>query len=227
MELDFAGSIRVGDPADLYERQRRDGEGAAEIPTSGVSRGLALRALRVTSSWDRLWNFLRRKHQVYFLSIAFDLSGEEPTVLPPKDLPEGAVYQVPPGEEIRFDLGDGTPIFLPRVITGGLIVYLTVCEADKGVRHVGEVMQKVREDLSQDKSLTKTIQGFITNPGKTLAEEILGAATAALQPIATILKSNGDDYTALFSGVFSAKGPWSDRLYATQNGATIQLAELT
>ena len=180
----------------------------------------------MTSAWDRLWTLLRRKHQIYFLSIAFDLSGQEPTVLPPTELPEGGVYQVPPGQEVTFDLGEGAPIFLPRPITGGLIVYLTVCEADKGVRHVGEVMAKVHEDLTKDKSLTKVIQGFIVNPGKTVADEVLSVATAALQPIATILKSNEDDYTALFSGVFAANGPWTDRLNASQNGATIQLAEL-
>lgn len=97
---------------------------------------------------------------------------------------------------------------------------------DKGVRHVGEVMAKVHEDLSREKSLTQLIKGFIGNPGKTVADEVLSAATAALQPIATILKNNGDDYEALFTGVFSAKGPWDDRLTATQNGATIELGEL-
>src|SRR6185503_6665833 len=102
---------------------------------------------------------------------------------------------------------EGAPVFLPRVIAGGLVVYITVCEADRGVRHVGEVMARVHEDLSKNKSLTNVIMGLVSNPTKTVADEVLSAATAALQPIATILKSNGDDYEALFTGIYSANGP--------------------
>jgi len=225
MELDFEQGITVGGADDLFERQRTIGA-PAQVPSSGVARGLSLRSLVVTGAWDRLWNLLGRKHQIYFLSIAFDLSANAPVVLPPKDVPEGAVYQVRHGATISFSLGEGAPVFLPRVIAGGLVVYITVCEADRGVRHVGEVMARVHEDLSKNKSLTNVIMGLVSNPTKTVADEVLSAATAALQPIATILKSNGDDYEALFTGIYSANGPWDDRLSATQNGATIQLAEL-
>jgi hypothetical protein len=227
VDLDFTDGITVGGASDLFQRQRGHGEDLVDVPTSDPhARGLSLRSLTVTGGWDKLWNLLRRKQQIYFLSIAFDLSGSEPTVLPPKEVPEGAVYPVRHGEAIEFTLGEGAPVFLPRLITGGLVVYITVCEADKGVRHVGETMAKVHEDLTNDDSLIQVIKGFIANPGKTVADEVLGAATAALQPIATILKSNGDDYVALFAGVFSAKGPWEERLRSTQNGATIELAEL-
>jgi hypothetical protein len=173
-----------------------------------------------------MWNLLRRKQRIYFLSIAFDLSEHDPVVLPPKEVPEGAVYEVPHGDTISFSLGEGAPIFPPRTVNGGLIVYLTICEADKGIRHVGDVMAKVHENLSQDRSLTQAITGFIASPGAMLAGEILGAATAALQPIATILQNNGDNYEALFSGIYSAKGPWREKLSASQAGATIELAEL-
>jgi hypothetical protein len=87
-------------------------------------------------------------------------------------------------------------------------------------------MAKVHEDLTKNNSLAKVIKGFIASPSKTVADELLGAATAALQPIATILKSNGDDYEALFTGVYSAKGPWDEQLEATQNGTTLELIEL-
>ena len=187
---------------------------------------MALVSLRVTGAWDGLWNLLGRRQQIYFLSVAFDLSEHEPVVLPPTEVPEGALYRVRRGEAIEFTLGDGAPIFLPREVRGGLIVYITICEADRGARHVGEVMAKVHENLTADRSLTSVIDGFLANPSATVANEVLSAATAALQPIATILQSNGDDYEALFTGVYSAKGPWEDRLKATQNGTTIELREL-
>lgn len=226
MGLDFGSSIKVGTAADLFERQRGEEADQVAVPSSGIARGLSLRSLTVTGAWDDLWNFLGRTQQIYFLSIAFDLSEYDPVVLPPRDVPDGAVYRVRRGETVGFTLGEGSPIFLPRVVTGGLIVYITVCEANRGIRHIGEVMAKVHEDLSRDKSLSKVIKGFISNPGKSIADEVLSAATAALQPIATILKSNGDNYVGLFSGVYSAKGPWDKRLSATQHGTTIELAEL-
>jgi hypothetical protein len=76
------------------------------------------------------------------MSVAFDLSEHAPVVLPPKDVPERALYRVRHGEAVEFTLGDGAPIFLPRALRGGLVVYITVCEADRGARHVGEVMAK-------------------------------------------------------------------------------------
>ena len=35
-----------------------------------------------------------------------------------------------------------------------------------------------------------------------------------------------DGYEALFTGIYPAKGPWENRLSATQNGSSIELAEL-
>jgi len=112
------------------------------------------------------------------------------------------------------------------VISGGLIIYITVAEADKGVVHVGEVMTKVHEDLEKDGSLVDVIKGLIKDPGQAISGQILSAATAALQPIATILSNNADEYVALFTGIFPAKGPWKDRLTATHDQTTVELGEL-
>lgn len=222
----LTGGITVGLPNDLIERQRRPGRAATSVPSSGTARGLALRSLVVSSGWDRLWNLLGREQGIYFLSIAFDLSDHKPVVLPPKEVPDGAVFRVKHGEKIAFSLGDGAPLFPARVINGGLIVYITVCTASHGTRHVGKVMAEVHAQLAKDDSLAKSIAGFVASPAQSLVNEVLGAATAALQPIATILKNNQDDYEALFTGIYPAKGPWADRLTANQHGASIELAEL-
>jgi hypothetical protein len=219
------GGMTVGRPADLVERQRTR-QASASVASSGKARGLALRTLAVTSAWDGLWNLLGRGQKIYFLSIAFDLSEHKPIVMPPKNVPEGAVFRVKHGEKIVFSLGEGAPVFPPRVIAGGLIVYITVCTAKGGARHVGKVMAEVHQQLAKDDSLKQAIVGFVANPGGSIVEDVLGVATAALQPIATILKNNKDDYEALFTGIYPAKGPWINRLTASQNGATIELAEL-
>ncbi len=185
-----------------------------------------IKSLQVTSKWRSLWNFLGKRQQIYFLSIAFDLSGQEPTIFPPSALSAGALYHVTPGETISFTLGNGAPLFPLREIHGGLIVYISVIEADKGVRHVGEVMAQVHEDLKREGSLVDILKQVVTNPTATIADEVLAAATAALQPIATILQKNEDNYIALFNGIYPAKGPWAGKLEQTHNGTTILLGEL-
>ena len=226
MELNFDNAISVGRAFDLVERTRSKEDKAARIPKSGVARGLAIKSLQVTSRWDNLWKFLGRRQQIYFLSVVFDLSGKEPTILPPSAVSAQAIYQVRPGETISFTLGDGAPLFPPREIYGGIVVYISVIEADKGIRHVGEVMARVHADLKRDDSLVDILQRLVKNPAVAVADEMLSAAMAALQPIATILKNNEDDYIALFNGIYSAKGPWTSKLEQTQNGTTIVLAEL-
>ena len=223
----FDDAIRIGSPDLLVERRRGVADGAPEaFPSSGKPRGLSLVSLKVTRSWDGLWRLLGLRDQIYFMSVAFDLSGQPPVVLPPAQVPEHAIYRVPRGDSITFTLGDGAPVFPARVLTGGLMVYLVVCDADNGARHVGEVMGKVHEDLTKSGSLTDKLTALVKNPASTVVDEVLGATTAALQPIATILQSQGDDFVGVFSGIYPAKGSWKDKLAATQNGTQISLGEL-
>ena len=224
--LSFDDAIRVGEPHELLAFRRDDPTAAPRIPASGEPRGLALRRLTVTGRWDRLWSFLRRRKQIYFLSVAFDISAEEPVVLPPRDLPAEAVHRVVPGQSIEFTLGLGAPLFPPRPITGGLLLYITVCEADRGLRHTGEVLAQIHDDLGEDNSVMAVINQLVASPAETAVTEVMKAATAALQPIATILKSNQDDCVGLFSGIFPANGPWDDKLRAENSGTMIELAEL-
>ena len=223
MTLDFGDSIRVGTVDGLIGP-----EGLVRHPgtkRSSAPRGLALKSLSVSNRWDGLWNFFGLKEQIYFLSVAFDLSGRPPMIMPPKVVPKDLCYPVHHGQKIEF-LGLGTPIFPAKhPIEGGLIVYITVCEADKGIQHAGKVMAKVHEDLGKDDSLVKVISKFVKDPTKTAIDAVLGAAVAALQPIATILKSNGDDYLALFSGMYPATGSWEELLSETQHDTTIELVE--
>jgi hypothetical protein len=225
VSLTFDNAIQVGRAADLVEVQR-DSHSAPTIPVSKSPRGLALTSVRVTRNWDGLWGLIGRRQDIYFLSVAFDISDNEPVVLPPASVPAGAVHRVRRGEAIEFTLGDGSPIFPPRVINGGLVIYITVCEADKGARHVGEVLAQVHQDLSKSDSLTNVLMGFITNPSTVVIDEVLKAATAALQPIATIMKSSRDEYIGLFSGIYPARGPWRGRLTGTSNGTVVDLREL-
>jgi hypothetical protein len=223
--LTFDEAITVGRAGDLVELQRGQ-DAAPSVPSSKTPRGLSMTSLLVTRNWDGLWGLLRRRNQIYFLSVAFDVSEHKPVILPPAEVPAGAVHEVRRGEAIQFTLGDGVPIFPPRVINGGLIIYITVCDADHGVRHVGEVMSQVHAEMSTQGGLTDVLVGLLKNPAATVVDEVLHAATAALQPIATILKNSRDDYIGLFNGIYPARGPWKGRLTGTSNGTIIELNEL-
>jgi hypothetical protein len=226
MELTFDDAIRVGLPTDLLEVQRGGVDAAATVPSSKRPRGLALSSLTVSRNWDGLWGMLRRRQRVYFLSVAFDLSGGDPVILPPADVPANAVHEVQRGETISFTLGMGAPVFPPRAISGGLIVYLVVCEADKTSKHIGEVLAQVHDDLNHCGSLADVISQFSASPAATVTTEVLKAATAAIQPVATILKNGRDEFAGVFNGIFPARGSWRDRLVGTSNGTTIVLTEL-
>lgn len=230
MSLDFDKAITYRAESDLVESSTIRGltgeKSIASFPSSEKARGLAITSLQVTSAWDALYKLLGKKHQIYFLTIAFDLSGEDFVILPPAEVPASAVYKVKAGETLTFTLGDGVPLFYPRVIMGGLIAYIIVVEADNKQK-IGKVMKEVHKDLKEDGSLVDKVKQLITNPSATIVDEVLTIATAAMQPIATILENNGDDYIALFSGVYSATDEsWEGKLTQSQNGATIVLKEL-
>jgi hypothetical protein len=224
MRLTFDDALTVGRAEDLVERQRAVGA-PPTVPISAIPRGLALKSLKVTGKWDWLWKLLNRSQQIYFVSVAMDLSGQEPTVLPPAQVPADSVYKVRHGEAIEFTLGDGVPLFPPRVITGGLMVYLIVSEADKGIRHVGETMTKIHQDL-KDVSLAEKLVKLVSAPAATIVDEAILIGSAMVQPVATALENNSDDAVGVFSGYYPAKGPWVKKLASTRNGTSIILGEL-
>ncbi|MCA9923782.1 MAG: hypothetical protein KC421_15500 [Anaerolineales bacterium] len=230
MSLNFDQAIRVRTASNLVTSSTMKGfagdKTVVRIPSSGKKRGLAIKSLQVTSAWDTLWKLIGKRHQIYFLTIAFDLSEEDFTILPPTEVPASAVYNVKAGEALSFTLGDGVPLFYPRIIEGGLIVYIIVVEADESTRHIGKVMKEVHEDLKKKDSLVDKVKQLITNPSATIVDEVLAVATGAMQPIATILESNNDDHLALFTGIYSATDSWAGKLSQTQNGTTIVLTEL-
>lgn len=235
-ELTFSDAMRVGSSEDLVSdgaiRIHRGIEGAAPPETETVvlkserPRGLALKSIKVSRSWDRVWRLFNGTSEIYFLSVAFDLSGKDPIVFPPKEVKEHDLYEVKKGETISFDLGDGAPVFPPRVIESGLVTYIAVAEADKGIRHVGEVMEKVHENLDKDGSLLDAVKKFVTDPAKSVVDEVLEAASAALAPIGTILKNNGDESAGMFQGIYSATESWAGKLVDTKQGTTLTLVEL-
>jgi hypothetical protein len=67
---------------------------------------------------------------------------------------------------------------------------------------------------------------LLKNPGSAVTGELLGVATAALQPIATILQNNRDEYVGVIQAIYPARGSWRDKLRGESNGTVVELREL-
>ena len=222
-------AISAGSPSDLvqYPKDLEFSESVLELLKSRKERGLSIRSVEVTSEFDKWWKKFKKYKEIFFITIAFDFSGKDPLILPePTMSTQPMTYKVKRNGKISFNLGSGAPLFPPREIVRGLVVYIHVVESDKGIRHVGEVMIKVHEKLSSDGSLFDIVKGFINNPYAQIANIGYEAITKALQPIGTILENNRDDYLGLFQGTFNAEDSWQGKLKERQNGITIELAEL-
>jgi len=228
--FDHAATLGTAGPVDLAPGDRHRSVAAPRLtyPRSAKPRGLALRSLRVTENWDGVWGWLRdNRQQIYFTTVAVDLSGQPPTIHPPEEVPADAVHDVEVGDEIEFTFGRGAPLFGPRTVVGGLAVFVMVCESDGGVREIGTTLAQVHEDLSSDDgSFMTTIMKFVTDPAGTLADEVLDGLTAALQPVATILKSGKDDYIGTLKGIYPADSSWDGQLVQEWNGNRVELAEI-
>ena len=226
-DLRTEGALVIGDPGAITDSANiRPGavEPVVVWPKSPAPRGLAIESLTLDGNWDGLFN---STNEIFFTSLAFDLSGEKPTILPPEGVDaKTVIYKAQRGDTIRFTLGDGAPLFPKRVVTGAIVVYVMVFESDASSQHLGETLAKVHEDLTSDGSVMDKIKDLIKNPGKTLADEALSIATAALQPLATVLKQNQNDFVAPFQGYWSAEGDWSSQLAGSHNGVSIKLNEL-
>jgi hypothetical protein len=224
----FQDARRIGYSGEVSERSKGFGGDEIEFPKSYQPRGLALRSLTVTGNWDGLWGWLKGREQIYFITVAVDLSGTPPTVMPPKELQKNLIHEVHPGETISFTLGEGAPIFFPRTVVGGLAVFILIAESDGDLRHVGETMKKVHDDLTKNEgSVMDKLLKLIRNPAKTLADEVLIAASAAMAPIATVLSETSDENVGVVQGLFKANSDWSDQLEQTWSGGSVVLAELT
>lgn len=219
---------RVGYKGEVSERSAGfDGE-EVEFPRSHQPRGLALSSLTVTKNWDGLWGWFTGRQKIYFITAAVDLSGQPPVVMPPTEVTQKLIHDVKIGGTISFTLGEGAPLFFPRTVVGGLAVFILVSEADGGVQNVGKVMKKVHEELTKDEgAVMSELLGLIANPGKTMADQVLGAASAVLAPIASVLSGKEDNNAGVVQGIFKANSNWSSQLEQTWDGGRVVLKELT
>jgi hypothetical protein len=196
-------------------------------------RGLALKELTLHQTHEgllvRWWDRVRHRKDVdgiFYLSTAIDGSGNPPFVWPINQQTADLAYvALAAGETHTWTLGDGAPIFPARELKGSLAVSIIVSDSDDAIRHVGEVVKKVTDDLSVDGDLTTFLAGLVANPGAVTAQAALEAIGKTTAVVADVLQQNQDDFVGTYVGLFPALSSWDDKLHQDENGASILLVE--
>lgn len=179
-----------------------------ELGQSAQPRGLALSQLTLNRGFQSfLARLFRRTSKVYFLSWAWDLSGNPPflypgTVAPPSLIPLRDA-------QTREFIGQGALLFPARTVTAGLAFRMQLWESKKGVRDFGQTMEEVSEAVTNSE-LSHLIAGLaaLTGvPGVTMTA-IAAAGGELGKLIGSILANRGDDHADFFEGYFSASEDW-------------------
>jgi hypothetical protein len=176
-------------------------------------RGFALQ--RITLEKDiRGWagRLFKRTTNVYFLSWAWDMSGE-PIAIYPGELVRSGDCLIPmragQKREKKF-LGRGPALFMPRRVSAGIELRIQIWESKKGTRNFGETMVKVKKAINgSGLSTTLATLGAVTTgvAGLTLGA-IGGAAVELVGLVGGILKDRGDNYLDYYSGLYPADETW-------------------
>ena len=206
--------------------------GPAPLP-SRPSRGLALKALTLHEAHQfflkRLWNRVFKKTataNIFFVSIAVDGSGTGPFVWPlSQDTASQAAVKVKVGQTYKWTLGDGAPIYGPRVIEGGLAVSILVVNSRDAVKNWGKILSTISGSLSTRPDLVSSITS-LAHPAAFTAEAALEAVGKAAGAVGDVLQVSQDKRVGAYIGLFSATGSWEGKLVQKQSGASIRLAEV-
>jgi hypothetical protein len=219
--------FEVGDPgAELA------GPEALMEAANQPERGLALAEVTLERDYDhsllgRLFR-RRRENELFFITMAFDMSGAEPTVYPAKpDEAANAWIPLKPGDVHRFSLGVGMPLWGPRPLVGGVALTIIVAESDKSIQNVGQHMTKAAEALKSDVDVVDFLAKLVTGPASIPADMVFGVLGKAAATAGAILENNHHDHIGLFRGVFPASyDSWDGMLEQSQAGASIKLKEV-
>ena len=183
-----------------------------EFGISNPPRGLALKSIKLTQGFEGFFqSLLNKENEVYFLSWAWDFSGNPPELYPGVGVKtENCIIPLKTDQEREF-LGAGILLFPPKFITAGLAIRIHLWESNHKVRDLGKTIQEVvnvikTSELNNHLSLISVATGLITG---TTIDIIKNAAPKLAEAIDKILQANSDDYVDLYEGYYPAAVPWT------------------
>jgi hypothetical protein len=212
---------------DLLEQVTADVQPAeVEVEQSPGPRGIAMKSLKLTREFE---SFMKRlfshDNDVYFVSIAYDISREQPVLHPPKGASrDDAVIEIAAGDTRQFG-GEGALIFPQRKVSAGIAVRLHLWESDKSQRNFGKALEEVVKVVDESK-LTSTLKLVALAGGPTTATlaVVEEAAVELSKVVAAVLKSNSDDYVDFFEGYYPVSIPWDRTEHLVGHGSEIDLS---
>lgn len=181
-----------------------------EFLISDSSRGLALKSVKLTRGFEGiLGNLFNKDNEVYFVSWAWDFSGNSPVQHPgPNATPEECVIPLGVGE-VREFLGAGVVLFPARKVTAGIAIRIMLWESDKKARNFGKAMTEVTSAIKTSE-LTNLLSLAAAGTGVAGATMtvVAGAAGELAKTIGAILQANSDDYVDFYEGYYPAADSW-------------------
>ena len=195
----------------LREATRSVQESTVTFPTSGEARGLALKNIKLTKGFEGfLQKLFNKTNEVYFLSLAWDMSGQPAVHYPEQGAEKNSCLITMGVEEVREFIGAGVLLFPARAVTSGLAVRIQLWESDLNARDFGATLKEVAEAVKSSK-LNNLLSLLAMVGGTTTATigMIKNAALELMDITGEILKSNSDDYVDFFEGYFPVTEKWT------------------
>ena len=183
-----------------------------DLAKSSNKWGLYLKSLSLYESFEGfIANLFNPTNEIYFTSIAWDYSGTQPFLYPPKGA-QGSDFLIPmKGGTTRQFVGDGVNIWPARVAVGALNLVVLVYECDNDVRKLGQTLVDIHDKVGNSK-LASLIIAISANPSLATGVAIGQAVNELLGVIGNIMKRNGDDYVDLFEGSYGTDKPQTSRV---------------
>lgn len=174
--------------------------------------GLFLKSLTLHKSFEGvLANWFNPKNEIYFVSIAWDYSGNAAFVYPPK----GAVatdFLIPMRSETTYQfIGDGVNLWPVSTVVGALNLVVLVYECDADVQRVGKTLREIHDQV-ESSELTNLITAIAANPALVQGVAVEQVVNEFVGVIGKILEQNGDDYVDIFHGSYGVNTPQESRI---------------
>jgi hypothetical protein len=201
-----------------------------EFPKSPEARGLALKSIMLTEGFEGLLQkVFNRTNEVYFTSLAWDLSGSTVIQYPGSGArADSCIIPLKVGK-VREFMGVGINLFPARKVTAGITLRIQIWESEADARNFGKTLEEIAKTVKSSE-LNNLLTLIATGTGGTVAtlELIRKAAIELMSLVGSILKANSDDYVDFYEGYFPVSSAWSSGNEAYQGHASeIQLTRFT
>ena len=190
---------------ELVQITRKSKPISFDLQTSQEERGLALKALSLSKSFEGfLGNFT--KSSLYVFSVAWDLSNQPIFYFPdPLSEKNQNMFKIIPGETIEFP-NKGLPVFPKRKVNGGIAFKIMVFESDQISMNFNLFLSAISDTIKRSE-LSYLLGLFSSATGVNGASILLisEAAKRLYNAIGDVLKINSDDYIDFVEGYYPIK----------------------